>query len=107
MTVVDIVIIGIVIVVVVIDLIVIVVIDVSAVILGSVAIIVLLLTLSLFNIRHCTHLQRVSTAKSLFEEERGTTTLNSARGHDCNSVSKHISLLLMKWVRKKWQGNCG
>ena len=86
-------------------IVVIVVIDVSAVILGSVAIIVLFLTLSLFNIRHCTHLQRVSTAKSLFEEERGATTLNSARGHDCNSVPKHISLLVMKW--EILQGNCG
>ena len=45
-------------------------------------------------VMHCTHLQRVSTAKSLFEEEWGTTTLNSARGHDCNSVPKHISLLV-------------
>ena len=58
-------------------------------------------------VMHCTHLQRVSTAKSLFEEEWGTTTLNSARGHDCNSVSKHISLLVMKWVREVWQGNYG
>ena len=44
---------------------------------------------------HPIYLQSISTAKFLFEEERRTTTLDSAGCHDCNSITKNIGLLMV------------
>ena len=60
------------------------------------AIIIRILVLTLIIIVQ--YLQCISTTKPLFEEEGGPTTLDSARSHDCNSVSQHIGFLMIMMI---------